>query len=55
MTRVVLAGLLVIVSGDVLADDRLTARPDPQLTPGAVRTSDTSEICAPDYARTHRV
>jgi hypothetical protein len=55
LTRVVLILLLATLSGAAVADDRLTVRPDPQLTPGAVRTSDTSEICAPGYAHAHRV
>jgi len=31
------------------------ALPDPTLTPGAVATNDASVICAPGYARSHRV
>ncbi len=52
--RAVLAALFTIVSSAALADARLTQHPDPQLTPGAIRTSDTSEICAAGYDRAAR-
>jgi hypothetical protein len=54
MTRAVLIPLLAIVSGAAVADDRLTARPSPQLTPARCGTSDIGEICAAGYARAHR-
>lgn len=48
----ILVSLLPLLPATVLADD-LTL-PDAQLTPGAVRSTDTSEICTPGYSRSVR-
>ncbi len=43
---------LVFTATAGLADDPI--RPDPQLTPGAVLTTDTARICQPGYAKSVR-
>jgi hypothetical protein len=39
----------------VLAHDPTPSMPDPALTPGAIASASLAEICAPGYARSHRV
>ncbi len=42
----------LLATGAALASDPI--RPDPQLTPGAVLTTDTARICRPGYAKSVR-
>lgn len=44
-------GFACVLSGAAAAQ----SLPDPAKTPGAVRSTDVHEICAPEYARSHRV
>ena len=44
--------LVCFCSSAALADDPI--KPDPQLTPGAVQTTDLTRICAPGYTQTVR-
>ncbi len=44
--------LLIVTASPALADDPI--RPDPQLTPGAVLTTDAARICQPGYAKAVR-
>jgi hypothetical protein len=44
---------LLLVASPVLGQE-LPIRPDPQLTPGAVLTTDPATICVPGYAKTVR-
>ncbi|MDE3017371.1 MAG: HNH endonuclease [Pseudomonadota bacterium] len=50
--RIFIAAALVLLPSAGRADD-LTL-PDPALTPGAVRSTDSSEICQPGYSRSVR-
>jgi hypothetical protein len=70
-TVLVLVALLLVCSGFTdpvrlaawaftLAENQLRpepagAGPDPRLTPGAIASTNAAEICAPGYARAHRV
>jgi hypothetical protein len=44
---------LLLVASPVLGQD-FPVRPDPQLTPGAVLTTDAATVCRPGYAKTVR-
>jgi hypothetical protein len=43
----------LLVASPVLGQE-LPIRPDPQLTPGAVLTTDAATVCVPGYAKTVR-
>jgi hypothetical protein len=50
-----IAAVALIVVSSFTAAFADEAWPDPTLTPGAVRTTDRAEICAPGYDKAHRV
>jgi hypothetical protein len=57
MPRELIAAALIVLSAAAGAQAQAQAQaqtPDPNLTPGAVATTNRSEICARGYARAHR-
>jgi hypothetical protein len=49
------AGIVAVGAVGALVLNGPEGMPDPRLTPGAIASTDTAEICTPGYARAHRM